>query len=220
MTQPRTRRWILLPLAAAFLASCGAGATLAPAPSTGVPASGASTPAATVAPTAAPTATPTAPPTAPPTAAPASTPAPTAVPNPTAVPTAEDTLGQAFFGKITSFDAAREEMTVELAEMLTGDAANAAAVAAGVIKAGETVDDDYFIRPLGTTDVYNLNGDTEIKIIVLDKTGNLATVPATLSKFTKLLAAGPASTDWVNSGWFHFTVLRGHATTITAQYLP
>ncbi len=139
---------------------------------------------------------------------------------PDPVPAPSNAAGQAVFGRIRTIDVAGQAVKVDLAEMLTGDAAVAAAVADGAIKRGEMLDTDYYIHPLGMTATYSVDGDTQIVILVPAASGSPAGQPATLVKLANLVKAGPTSTAWYPSEYWRINVLGGHATSIQAQYLP
>ncbi len=225
MSETGIGRWVASAAAVAMmLGACGSSAT--PAATTTSAASAGASAAASVPPTAEPTSVVTPAATPAPVGSPASTPAspsPTSAspdPTPASTPTASAPVSQRMFGRITKVDPAGQSMTVKLAEMLSGDAAVAAAVADGAIKAGERLDNDYYIRQLGTTGTYTVNSSTQIVILAMGSDGNPTPAPATLTKFANLLKQGVKATGWYYTEYWWIDVISGHASKIQAQYLP
>lgn len=126
------------------------------------------------------------------------------------------------FGYIRSVNIGRRTLGIDLAEFLTGDAADKAAADAGEIEAGEEVPNDYFID----------NGQEEYVTIPLARNVTVRVVgdppelvDGELGPFAEAFAERPDEIDpdsryrGVTSQYW-VTVRNGQVTAIEEQYLP
>jgi hypothetical protein len=158
-------------------------------------------------------ASPTAPPPSP------SSPSPTATASPSGSTLAAALEDGRHFGFIQSVDAGAPAMVFDLAEFLTGDAANQAAIEDGVIQPGQTIDNDYYIRNRNPR-LRDLVLTPDVQIILVNWPNCCeTTVNGVLSDFAASFTTpddvyhGPQSPYWL-------TVDGGLVTKIEEQYLP
>jgi hypothetical protein len=123
------------------------------------------------------------------------------------------------FGFIQSVDARGPAMVFDLAEFLTGDSANQAALEDGVIQPGENVPDDYYIR--------NRNPRLRDLALVPDVQVILVNWPACCDTTVNGVLADFAASFTTPNDVYHgshspywLTVEGGFVTRIEEQYLP
>jgi hypothetical protein len=137
-----------------------------------------------------------------------------------AVTVGPNTTGEAvrdgrIFAEVDSIDASKREVQFDVAEFLTGDAAEKAAADEG----GE-VNNDYYIRnTTKRSDVLPFSDDVEVKVVDWDHCckvtdGDLATLAKSFE------SGGRYDDDAGGSGPFFLTVRGGMVVKIEEQYLP
>lgn len=161
-------------------------------------------------------------PTGAPTATPTATPTMTGSPA-TGSPSEPDLEDGRHFGYILEIDIETEPNSVlfDLAEFLTGEEANEAAVEDGVIAEGESVPNDYYIRNRNPM-LRTLSLASEVSITVVNWESCCDSIPGELQAFAGAFSAkdppqgiyrGTYSPYWL-------TVRGGRIVTIEEQYLP
>lgn len=150
---------------------------------------------------------------------PSSSPAPTGKPTPTASASPAALEDGRHFGFIQRVDAGAPTMVFDLAEFLTGDAANQAALEDGVIQPGENIPDDYYIRNRNPR-LRDLALVPDVQIILVNWPACCdTTVNGVLADFA---ASFDTSTDVYHGSRspYWLTVEGGFVTRIEEQYLP
>lgn len=108
------------------------------------------------------------------------------------------------------------KLEIDYAEMLTGDAANQAAVADGVIKPGEHIDNDYYIRnenPLPR--VFDVSND----VVIFDDTGSTGK-PVTWDTFMGYWQGAQSNPPHMRSAPWWIERDGASVVEIRQQYLP
>ena len=125
------------------------------------------------------------------------------------------------FGYVKGMDASAKTLVFDLAYFLSGEEANKAAAEDGVIEAGETVDNDYYIRNQNTR-LRTVPYASSVKITLVNWPDCCSNpVDGDVSKFVASfqpsgkddLYMGPDSQYWL-------TVQDGTVVQIEEQYLP
>lgn len=150
------------------------------------------------------------------------------IPAPTSTTSSQPTTDRAVvFAYVTAFDGTR--LTVDYAEMLTGDEATAAAREDGEIGADETMPNDFYIRnqdPLLRTLEVMPGAAVTLQVCFVD--GPCVSEEAvTLSQWAELLAGDtpedlPTGWQWYGGGFLPYwlTLENGVVVEISEQYLP
>jgi hypothetical protein len=124
------------------------------------------------------------------------------------------------FGYIKAVDTGNRTVVFDLAEFLQGDAADHAAQDDGVIKPGEHVDNDYYIRNRNTRlRTVPFSGDVKIRIV--DWAHCCDSKDGALQPFAASFQANGKTEEYhgPDSGYW-LTVHGGSITTIEEQYVP
>jgi hypothetical protein len=146
-------------------------------------------------------------------------------PNPSPVPEGADPLlDLAYFGFIRSIDASTRTISFDVAQWLVGSAANAAAEEDGVIRPGEGMPNDYYVRNKSTV-VRTLPVSADVVVTVLCA-GGCGQAAGTFEGLAASFAPesnpnpnlgdtyrGPHSQYWV-------TVRSGSVVRLDEQYRP
>jgi len=117
--------------------------------------------------------------------------------------------------RIVAIDAAGPSITFTVLEVLTGQDARAAAVAAGAIAPGEDVPNDYWLREVGTDDE-TLPIDPAARVEVQDCTSGCRPVPIDLATFLREQGRTVAGV----AGVFEVTIANGTVTGLVEVYFP
>jgi hypothetical protein len=123
------------------------------------------------------------------------------------------------FGEVTSIADDEQTLTVELAEMLTGEEARQAAVEAGVIEPGEDLPNDFFIRSLDSTEEFELAEDAEITLQGFNA-GVPGPVPVTREEFVDAFVSRFAAPEWYGGDFYEMTASGDMITRLEQIYLP
>lgn len=124
------------------------------------------------------------------------------------------------FGRMAGFDLDSGALTLEPAEMLSGEEARRAAVEAGVIAEGEDLPNDFFIRDLGADRTVRLTEETQIRLQGYDSGGSPTLVEGDLEGFAQAYAGGFAPPEWYGGEYVEVTVVGDTVTTLQQVYLP
>ena len=123
------------------------------------------------------------------------------------------------FGFITSIEANTGRMVFDLAEFLTGDEANRAAIEDGVLEPGQSIDNDYYIRNRNPK-LRDLLVAPDVQIILVNWPNCCeTTVNGLLEDFAASFAAPTDDYHGATSPYW-LTIDGGFVTKIEEQYLP
>lgn len=124
------------------------------------------------------------------------------------------------FGRLVRIERTEPAVVVALADFLGGEEANAAARADGVIGPTEQLPNPFYIQDRHDERTLPLDLSATIAVHGWDAEGNIVPKPISLEAFVAGLPDGPASGEWMTTGWYWFDVRDGRVTAIEAQYLP
>jgi hypothetical protein len=124
------------------------------------------------------------------------------------------------FGAIVALASDGTAITVDLAEMLSGEEARQAAVADRVIEEGEDLPNDFYIRSLGVTEDFALAADAVINLQGFDADGSPTPVPVTVAEFVVAYESGFADPTWYGGDYFEIVVAGETVVEATQVYLP
>lgn len=147
-----------------------------------------------------------------------------AVPPPTTgVPVADGR----HFGYIRDIDTPSDPARIrfDIAEFLTGDAANEAALADGIISLGDTVPNDYYVRNLSPDLTWIPIGEDVVVTRVSCERGCQGNVPGDLVPFAQSFGFGVSEPDLSKEyrgalSQYWVTVRDGAVVAIDEQYVP
>jgi hypothetical protein len=124
------------------------------------------------------------------------------------------------FGYVKSVDLTAGRLVFDLAEFLTGEAADLAAVEDGVIQEGEHVDNDYYIRNQNSR-LRTLAFASVVDLKIVDWAGCCDTKDGDLAKWAASFEEPDPSGTYrgTTSPWW-LTFDGGRITLIEEQYLP
>jgi hypothetical protein len=152
---------------------------------------------------------------------PSSTPAPKPTPKPTKTVKSTWDLGDGRFpAYLTKIDGARAGVTVDVIQWLSGDAADKAAIEDGVIEAGDSVPNDYYVRNVNPKlRTLPVAAKAPITVNVLaamagESDDSSADVKRTWAQFTAY------ADDDLGNLVFWLTVKAGVVTKLEEQYQP
>jgi hypothetical protein len=148
-----------------------------------------------------------------PAAAPVTQPAPTPATKPVARPAAAAPLGDGTYeGRLVRID--RQHVTMDLVQVLSGEAARKAARDAGALDADGTLPNDVFVKDLGTRVTVAIAGDGGFQ--VYDCSAGCELVGTTLDA----LVAGTTRPYGGANAHFGFRVGDGEVVSLVEVYLP
>jgi hypothetical protein len=138
----------------------------------------------------------------------------TQLPDPTPPP-ADGLADGGHVARIVSIDAPVSAIEIDLAEMLTGEEAVAAARADGEIGPDEDLPNDFYVRDLDDT-VHHVGIDDDAVVALIDCNGGCQPVEVALSDFL----VGKATPFNGEFALYEITVTGGRVSAITEIYLP
>jgi hypothetical protein len=151
-------------------------------------------------------------------------PAAAAAPTPPASGGAQSALADGkHFGSLSSIQ--DDRLGFDDAELLTGDAADQAARAAGELAADAHVDNDYYIRNR-TTELVTLPLAAEVQVRLLPRSGppdftsGTQAEPAPLAKLLRYFRGNDADATSIRSARYWVTVTGGKVTQLEEVYFP
>jgi hypothetical protein len=145
--------------------------------------------------------------------APVTQPAPTPATKPVAMPAAAAPLGDGTYeGRLVRID--RQHVTMDLVQVLSGEAARKAAKDAGALDADGTLPNDVFVKDLGTRVTVAIAGDGGFQ--VYDCSAGCELVGTTLDA----LVAGTTRPYGGANAHFAFRVGDGEVVSLVEVYLP
>jgi hypothetical protein len=139
-----------------------------------------------------------------------------ATPLPAATPASTSALADGLHvARIVAIDAPVSAIEIDLAEMLTGEEAIAAAREAGVIGPDEDLPNDFYVRDLDDA-VHHVGIDRDAVVELVDCTAACQLVEVTLADFLAERAV-PFNAEYA---LFEITITDGRVTAVSEIYLP
>lgn len=130
-------------------------------------------------------------------------------------PSGDDVPDGVSFGYVKQVDVDNVTITIDIAQLLTGDAANKAAIEDGVITGigdDATVPNDYYVRNENTK-LRTAPVADPVEITVLSEMGSPAAEPGTLAMLAEHVIARPEVP-------VHITAMNGEISKIEEQFFP
>ncbi len=125
------------------------------------------------------------------------------------------------FGKVAAIDWAGRAVTLDLQQWFDDiDAANAAARQDGVIPAGQTLPEPFYVRDLRERLTVPLGPSVAVVVLGYDAEGNIEPRPVSLVEFAFGWQTGPPSNEWTPAVYYWCSTSNGVVTRMEAQYVP